>query len=180
MDQTNPQMSNTQSAAGAKIDEVRRTITDKVGEAKDAVGRIVDEQKSEIGSTARGLMDKAREKVESVASEQKSAGAEYISSLAKAADRAAGEFEQSVPQAAHYIRQASGEIQGIAQAVRDRDVSELLGEVRDFARRQPALFFGGALLLGFAAARFLKSAGNGSNGQQTAGHAWTQPEAGSF
>jgi hypothetical protein len=34
---------------------------------------------------------------------------------------------------------------------------DLVGEVQDFAKRQPTLFFGGAVVLGFAALRFLKS-----------------------
>ena len=42
--------------------------------------------------------------------------------------------------------------------MREKDVRQLVGEVQDFARRQPTLFFGGAVLLGFAALRFLKSA----------------------
>ena len=41
--------------------------------------------------------------------------------------------------------------------MRERDVRELVGEVQDFARKQPTLFFGGAVILGFAALRFLKS-----------------------
>jgi hypothetical protein len=35
---------------------------------------------------------------------------------------------------------------------------ELAAEVQDFARKQPTLFFGGAVILGFAALRFFKSA----------------------
>ena len=34
---------------------------------------------------------------------------------------------------------------------------DLVGELTDFARRRPTLVFGGAMLLGFAALRFLKS-----------------------
>ena len=69
---------------------------------------------------------------------------------------------------AHYIRQASEQIQGVADTVRQRDVRELVGEVQDFARRQPTLFFGGAVVLGFAALRFLKStAPNVGNGAQS-------------
>jgi hypothetical protein len=84
-------------------------------------------------------------------------GADYIGSLAQATGRAAHEFEAELPQAAHYIRHASEQIQGVADIVRERDVRELVGEVQDFARRQPTLFFGGAVVLGFAALRFLKS-----------------------
>ena len=180
MNETNMQPTGTQTSLGGQINEIRRSVEDKAGEVKQTVSRVIDEQKSEIGATARGLMDKARDKVETVAAEQKSVGAEYLSSFAQAVDRAAGEFEGSVPQAAQYIRQASGQIHTIADAVRQRDVSELLNEVRDFARRQPALFFGGALLLGFAAARFLKSADSGVAGQQAANRDWVPPEAGSF
>ena len=37
---------------------------------------------------------------------------------------------------------------------RDKGVDELFGLVGDFARKQPAMFIGGAALLGFAASRF--------------------------
>jgi hypothetical protein len=180
MKEPNMQPADRPATVGGQLDEIPRTVEDKASEVKQKVGQVVDEQKSEIGGTARGLVDKARDKVEAVADEQISAGAEYIGSIARAVDRAAGEFEDSVPQAARYIRQASGQMQDIAEAVRQRDLAELLNEVRDFARRQPALFFGGTLLLGFAAARFLKSADGGSGRQQAANREWEQPEAGSF
>src|SRR6476620_11259960 len=89
--------------------------------------------------------------------EQKSAGADYLGRLAQSVQRAAGEFQSDVPQAAQYIRQAAGQIEAVANAVRQRDMRELVGEVREFARRQPTLFFGGAVILGFAALRFFKS-----------------------
>jgi hypothetical protein len=37
-------------------------------------------------------------------------------------------------------------------------MSEIVGNVQDFARKQPTAFFGAAVLIGFAAVRFLKSA----------------------
>jgi hypothetical protein len=71
--------------------------------------------------------------------------------------QAAQAFENDLPQAARYIRQASEQIQGVADTIRERDVRELVSDVQDFARQQPTLFFGGAVILGFAALRFLKS-----------------------
>ena len=67
-------------------------------------------------------------------------------------------FDNDLPQAARYIRQGSEQIQGVADKLRERDVRELVGDVQEFARQQPTLFFGGAVVLGFAALRFLKSA----------------------
>jgi hypothetical protein len=45
----------------------------------------------------------------------------------------------------------------VANKIRDQEVRDLVDEFTDFARRQPTLVFGGAMLLGFAALRFLKS-----------------------
>jgi hypothetical protein len=84
-------------------------------------------------------------------------GADYIASIAQAAERAAKEFDTELPQAAQYIRQASQTINGVADKIREREVRDLVGELTDYARRQPTLVFGGAMLLGFAALRFLRS-----------------------
>jgi hypothetical protein len=98
--------------------------------------------------------------------EQKTAGADYLGTIAQAVHRAAGEFQTEVPQAAQYIRQAAGQIESVANAVRERNIRELVGEVQGFARRrQPTLFFGGAVILGFAALRFLKSSDTSSSGK---------------
>jgi len=81
-----------------------------------------------------------------------------LANVSRAMQRAAGEFEKDVPQAARYIRRAGSQLASTADALRERDPRELVAEVEDLARRQPALFFGGAVILGFAALRFLKSA----------------------
>ena len=92
---------------------------------------------------------------------QKTASADYLGTIAQAVKRAAGEFKNDVPQAARYISQAAEQIETVANSVRQHDMRELVGEVQEFARRQPTLFFGGAMILGFAALRFFKSSGTG-------------------
>lgn len=134
----------------------------------DSVTNAAKDEADEIGNAAKDILDDTTEKVKSAVSEQKNAGAEYLDKVAHAIHRAAGEFEADVPQAAPYIRRAGSELSTVAKAVRERDVRELVTEVEDVARRQPALFFGGAVILGFAALRFLKSAPP-SSGQVTAG-----------
>ena len=130
----------------------------KAGQMTDSVTQTAKERVSDVSAAASQMAGEARDKVEAAATHQKSRGADYIGAIAGAMNRAAGEFESEVPQAAHYIRQASEQVSGFADTVRQRDVRELMGEVQDFARRQPTLFFGGAVLVGFAALRFLKSA----------------------
>jgi hypothetical protein len=144
-----------------------RDVKAKASDLTDGVTRAAKDNASQIGDAALDIANSAKDKVEAAVTERKSIGADYIGSIAQATGRAAHEFEAELPQAAHYIRQASEQMQGVADTVRERDVRELVGEVQDFAKRQPTLFFGGAVILGFAALRFLKStaprpSGNGA------------------
>ena len=163
-------MSDTYSASPdltTKANDIVRDVKAKAADVADNVSRVAKDNASNFADAAKGMANEAREKVqekvEESVSSQKSMGADYIASFAQATGRAADQFENDIPQAAQFIRQASEQIQGFADTVRERDARELLGDVQDFARRQPTLFFGGAVVLGFAALRFLKSAAPASN-----------------
>jgi hypothetical protein len=151
----------SKSNLAGQAKDMARDIRDKAANLTGDVKRAAKDQASQLGDAAKDFAASAAGQVQDTmqraVSQQKSAGADYIGSIAQAAERAAGEFDDAMPQAAHYIRQASEQIQSVADTVRDRDMRDLVGEVENFARRQPALFFGGALVLGFAALRFLKS-----------------------
>jgi hypothetical protein len=141
--------------------DMARDIRDKAANLTEDVKRAAKDQASQFTDSAKDIAvnaaGKVQEKMQQTVTQQKSAGADYIGAIAQATERAAGEFDDALPQAARYIRQASSQMQGVADVVRDRDVRQLVGEVETFARQQPALFFGGAVILGFAALRFLKS-----------------------
>lgn len=143
--------------ATAKVKDIVRDIKTKASDLTDDVTRAAKDNASQLGEAALDMANSAKDKIEAQVTQRKSIGADYIASIAQATGRAANEFEADVPQAAHYIREASEQIQSFANTVRERDVRELVGEVQEFARRQPTLFFGGAVVLGFAALRFLKS-----------------------
>jgi hypothetical protein len=135
-----------------------RDLKAKAADVTDTVTHAAKGQAADIGTAAKDMAEDATGRVKSAIIEQKTASADYLGTIAGAVQRAAGEFDGAVPQAAQYIRQAAGQIETVATAVRERDMRELVGEVQQFARRQPTLFFGGAVVLGFAALRFLKSA----------------------
>jgi rubrerythrin len=153
--------------AGQAKDMVR-DVKAKASDLSENVTRAAKDNVSQLGDAALDMANTAKDRVEAAVTERKSIGADYIGSIAQATGRAAHEFEAELPQAAHYIRQASEQIQGVADTVRQRDVRELVGEVQDFAKRQPTLFFGGAVVLGFAALRFFKSTSPKSSGNSAA------------
>ena len=158
-------------STGMTKDDLAGTAKTVAGQAKEFAGDVKDkasglagdaaelgkEQAAKLGEAAKELASNAAVQLQDTVRQQRATGADYIGSLAAATERAAGEFDSAMPRAAEYIRQASEQMQSVADVVRERDVRELIGEVETFARRQPGLFFGGAVILGFAALRFLKS-----------------------
>lgn len=105
----------------------------------------------------RDLKAKASDPSDTVTHAAKDQAAE-LGDAAKGAADAIGQV------AAQYMREAAGQIEAVANAVRERDISGLLGELQEFARRQPTLFFGGAMVLGFAALRFFMVSAPDSSG----------------
>lgn len=75
---------------------------------------------------------------------------------AEAARSAADEFQSASPHAQH-LSAVADQIDAASDRLRAMDTTEIAGHVRDVARRNPLVFLGGAALLGFAAARFLKA-----------------------
>ena len=140
-----------------KASDMVRDFTSQAEDLKDRAADAFSQNASQLKDSGAGIAQSATRKVEDVLTNQKAVGADYIASLAQAAERAANQFDDDLPQAAQYIRQASHTMSSVADNIRNREVRDLLGEVTDFARRQPTLVFGGAMLLGFAALRFLKS-----------------------
>jgi hypothetical protein len=98
-----------------------------------------------------------KERARKVAEQQKQAGAEQIGGVARAVHGAARELEQKMPQAAGFVHDAAARLEGAAASLRERSVDDLIRSLNNFARSQPAAFFGGAVLAGFALSRFLKS-----------------------
>jgi hypothetical protein len=145
------------SDLGDKARDVVRDVKDGAAGLTDDITRAARDSAAQLGDTAQDFANTAKDKVDEAVVHRKSMGADYISSIAQATQQAAQAFQSDLPQAAQYIRQASEQIQGVADTVRQRGVRELVGDVQDFARKQPTLFFGGAVILGFAALRFLNS-----------------------
>lgn len=83
-----------------------------------------------------------------------------IENAGRAAQAAGDTFQPDTLQAAA-LDQIGAQINSVAAQLRSKPVDEMVDDVAVFARKNPLLFLGGAALVGFAAARFLKS-GNGS------------------
>lgn len=118
--------------------------------AKSGAKEMAEKAKSHLSETIHDHAEGAREHT-----------LDTVENAASAANAAGREFEPGTLQAAAF-EQIGAQINSVAAHLRNKPVDEMVDDVAVFARRNPLLFLGGAALMGFAAARFLK-AGNGTN-----------------
>jgi hypothetical protein len=114
---------------------------------------IVGDVKAKIGEMAEPL----KERAEQLADDQKEAGSGHMKTLATAVHGAARELEDGMPKIASSVHNVAQQIEKTADDLRNRNVEELFEGFDRYARQQPALVFGGALMAGFILSRFLKS-----------------------
>ena len=115
-------------------------------------------EKQQAQQQARELWQDAKDGARSMLDEQKHTAANGIGDLAAALSTSATDLgnrnQATVARMAEYaadgLEQVSGALQG-------RDLDGLVRETESYARRQPVVFFGAAVVAGFLAVRFLKS-----------------------
>jgi HPt (histidine-containing phosphotransfer) domain-containing protein len=123
---------------------------------QEAFSSAAEETQKQAGSVG----EQAKSRAHDFAEQQKSAGAEQISGVGHAMEAAADELHGQMPLAAGYIEDVAKQLGTMASALRERNVDDMLSDVAGFARKQPGLFFAGAVATGFALSRFAKSSAN--------------------
>lgn len=108
---------------------------------------------------------------EAQADSVKDAAADHVDALADAASAARDELPDDT-MVDPIMDRAVNALGQAANHLRNSDIGSLTREVGEFARRNPALALGGAALVGFAAARFLK-AGSARNATTSQTDPWT-------
>ena len=114
---------------------------------------------------AAGLGDSIKHGLTRQVERQKDSIADRISGIALRAEHSADELRDQEAWLAGLLGRGARELQGVADEIRSNDVADLLGSVEVFARRQPALFTGAAVALGFAFGRVVRGEGRPSYGQ---------------
>ena len=141
------------SASHAGGDKSAKEMAQETAEAaKSRAKEVADRAKAE----AAQMGEKAKSMAYDKADAYKAQGAGEIDRTAERVRAAGQEFgEGSYPaQAADYV---ASSLSQAADAIRNQDIDGVVGEVSRFARRNPAVFLGGAALLGFAVARMMKA-----------------------
>ncbi|HET9110143.1 MAG TPA: hypothetical protein VFN78_04890 [Ktedonobacterales bacterium] len=134
---------------------------DDTAQGSSATQQVADKAKQgadQVKQTASNVTDQAKQKAMSQAATQKDQAAESLNTVSDAVNQAAQQLRQNnQTPIAQVAESAASGINQLADHLRSRNITDLIGEVEDFASNQPALFLGGAFLVGVLGARFLKS-----------------------
>jgi hypothetical protein len=106
----------------------------------------------------RGIVDRVRQSASSGLSTQKDRATDGLGSVAQAVRQSTQQLrDQNHDTVAQYVEQAADQVERFTNNLRQKDVGEIVNDAQRLARRNPALFIGGAFALGVIGARFLKS-----------------------
>jgi len=113
--------------------DVRETAQNALNQGKSLLGKQVDDRSTQIG-----------QQIGSVAQDLRNVGDQL---------RQSG----TVGAAAGYVDQGADLIERVGRYLEDADSDRLIGDLENYARRQPWAIAAAALVAGFAASRFLKT-----------------------
>jgi hypothetical protein len=120
---------------------------------------------SETGRQARGLLGDVRQQAQEQAAARQHRAAKELHGLAGQLDNMAAKSGES-GMATQLAAEASQRLRGAAAWLEQRQPADLLTEVRDFARRRPAMFLLGTAAAGVVAGRLTRGlAAQGDQGQ---------------
>ena len=135
--------SSTGGLASGVVDSAKQSAT----QAKEAAGNVLGQAKEQAASR----VDQQRQ---TLASGVQAVGQAFRSMGEDLRNREQGPVAQYAAEMGHAV---GGQAERLANYLQSRDIRQIITEAEDFARRSPALFLGGAFVLGLAASRFFKS-----------------------
>lgn len=156
-DRTNPKVGSGQRAGdppvtGASSQSTSGMRAGSSGQSK--ASQMADDAKQQ----AKSLASQAAEQGKSALNQQKDSAAQRVDNVGGAFRHAADELqEKGQSQTGYYVGMVADQLESLGQQLRNKDANSLIRDAENLSRRSPMLFFGGALLAGFALSRFMKS-----------------------
>lgn len=141
-----------QQAAGTAADESKHVA----GVARDEAQKVASEARSQVSS----LMNEATSQVADQTRTQRDRVVETLRTFGDDLDKMATQTDGGM--AADLAREGASRARTLSSRLDGREPSDLLDEVRSFARRRPGTFLLGALAAGVVAGRLTRAAKDGT------------------
>ncbi len=149
-----------------KMNRAAETAVDKAHSAADQAGRKVSETADVVKEQAKRTVSQVSDQAKSNVSTRMGDVASELGSVAEAVRQTSEDLSShDQPGIARYGNRIADQIEGVSNYLSDRGVEEVLMDAENLARRQPAIFLGGAFMLGLVVGRFLRSSSQNMNYQ---------------
>ena len=132
-------------------DQNNKNVSEQAQEQAQAAAEKI---KNKAQEARRG----AEKQAEAEATKRKSQVVTQVRGVAQALHKAGEQLrEENQDDLAGYTEQIASRVEQVSDYLDEQGVRGIARDVESFARKQPALFLGGAVALGVVGARFLKS-----------------------
>ncbi len=167
----NSEVKNT-AANGQNTSPDKNAATKAGAENSDSVKETLNKVKDTAGQAVSQVAGKAQEKASELLGDQKTNLAAGINTIAESVRHIGedlqngGEKNQVAAFAGQYGSSLADQIEKVSHYVEGKDFREIARDAEQFARRNPAVFVGGAFALGLLTARIFKSSGRANGHRQ--------------
>jgi len=147
-------MAPSKKADSTSTEERSHDVGESIGELGAATADLGKEAQEQVTN----LTDQVRQQATGQLTSQKERAVDTLETVALLLHQA-GEQAQQQDKAllASYADKAAQQVGTFSESLAQQDVTQVVQTTKDFARREPMLFVGGALAAGFLGARFLRS-----------------------
>jgi vacuolar-type H+-ATPase subunit H len=151
------------------------TVVDK---AQDMAEQVGDEAKQKVSETTAAAKVQAKrvaaqvgEQAKSTVETRKSDVAQELGSVADVVRQTTYEAGSGTsPTIMEYGQRIADQIEGVSSYLDEHGVEDILSDVQNFGRRKPAVFLGGAFMLGLVVGRFLRSSAGRTSAHEPLGY----------
>ena len=145
----------TQESQQGKTEQAQDKAQEVAGQAREKAQEATGEARSRLSEQVDQRSTQAGERISSTGSDLRSVGQELR--------------KQGKDTPARFADQAADRVERVGSYLGQSDADRILRDVEDFGRRQPLAVLAGGMVLGIAAARFLKASSSRRYGSRTAG-----------
>ncbi|HKF86389.1 MAG TPA: hypothetical protein VKB30_11435 [Candidatus Limnocylindrales bacterium] len=159
---TSTGLSDAPPTTGSEYDWNRGSRGTSAGTTGSGSG---DRLQSATSNVVDRVSNTAQQQVGTTVDTQLGRGADMLTQVSNAIRQSGEQVRGEQPQIASFADTAAQQVDRASEYLRQTDFQGVLRGAEDFARRQPAMFLGGAFALGLVASRFLKASPSGGQGQ---------------
>lgn len=132
-------------------DAAMKSASHAAGVVKDTVRDLASDVSAQASDTAAAMRDSAVDTWDDARDALSDSGDRLAETLRRAANDPAESIQGRV------LSAVAGGVSSAASTLRDRNMSEIVADIRALAGRNPGAFAAGAAVAGFALARFLRA-----------------------